>query len=111
MSMRSWRQRYFVFDSTDGGTLRIFTNAERTTSRGSLKVLSCFDVPDRPSKRINRIDFRGLLHTNNQVEASQVVICVSCHTPHQKAQWLKYVRSIGCNSDWVHPRFGSEGQR
>ena len=100
--MRGWRQRYFVFKPENGGELGIFTNAERTTTKGTMSVASCFDVPDRPSKRINRIDFRGALDGG-----SEVVICISCHTPHQKAQWLKYVRAAGCNEGWAHPRFGA----
>jgi hypothetical protein len=56
---KAWKRRFFVFDRQTK-ELSYYRHEDRKARQGAMKVRSVVNVDDRPRKRSNRIDFKGV---------------------------------------------------
>jgi hypothetical protein len=94
-----WRSRYFRFDEEDK-MLMWFPSKESSSSNGMATVTKVFQVPDRPSKRVHRLDIL--------TEKGGTKYWVQVAAPNRRVmeKWTKSLSSVATVTDDIsaHPR-------
>jgi hypothetical protein len=94
-----WRSRYFRFDEEEK-VLMWFPTKDSASSKGMVTITKVFRVPDRPSKRMNRIDILS------EKVGKKYWVQVAAPNKRVMEKWLKSLSVAATVTDDIssHPR-------